>query len=90
MALGQDAASVSRGILASVLRVAGIGAVLGVAGSLAAGRSMASVLYGVRASEPGLLGAAVAGVLAVAIAAALIPARRASKIDPVEALRVEG
>jgi predicted permease len=90
MALGQDAASVRRGILSAVLRVAGIGATLGIAASFAAGRSMASMLYGVRASEPVLLGATVAGVMAVAVAAALIPARRASRIDPVEALRVEG
>jgi predicted permease len=89
MALGQDAGAVRRDILQSVLRLAAAGVALGVLASFAAGRSVAGMLYGVEARDPLMLLSSVVVVLAVAIVAALIPARRASRIDPMVALRAE-
>jgi putative ABC transport system permease protein len=74
----------SRGVVLTV-----IGLALGVGGSLALTRLMASLLYGVGARDPVTM-VAVAVVLAlVAVTACYIPARRATKIDPLVALRYE-
>jgi putative ABC transport system permease protein len=58
------------------------GVVLGVGGALAAGRLLASALYGVGPRDPVTYAAVVGGVIAVALAACLVPARRAMKVDP--------
>jgi putative ABC transport system permease protein len=74
----------SRGVILTV-----IGLVIGVAGSLALTRLMASLLYGVGARDPATM-ALVATLLAlVAVTACYVPARRATKIDPLVALRYE-
>jgi predicted permease len=87
MALGADAAMVVglvlRGAMTSVLA----GAALGVAGSLAATRLLASFLFEVRPLDPAAFAMAAAGLIAVALLAAYIPARRATRIDPIAALR---
>ena len=89
MALGAAAGEVRRHILAQALRPALIGTALGIAGALALTRLMSSALYGVVALEPATF-AGVALMLAVAaLVAAYVPARRASAIDPVSALREE-
>ena len=65
------------------------GAVLGVAGSLFAGRLLEPMLFHVSARDPWTLAAAVAVLSAIALLAAWIPSRRAAKVDPLEALRQE-
>lgn len=86
MALGSDARSIFRLILREGAFIVAVGLVLGLAGSLLVGRAIQSQLYGVGALDPTVL-ASVAGLLsAVAFLACLVPARRATRIDPVDAL----
>jgi len=65
------------------------GLIIGLAGALALGRLIASQLYQVSAHSPLLLGATVAILGAAAVLACLFPARRASRLNPVIALRTE-
>jgi predicted lysophospholipase L1 biosynthesis ABC-type transport system permease subunit len=67
----------------------GLGLLLGVAGALAAGRLLGSLLYEVGPYDPLTLGAVVLTVVAVAAAACYLPARRAARVDPMMALRYE-
>jgi ABC-type antimicrobial peptide transport system permease subunit len=87
IALGADAQRVLRMVLGDVARVVAVGLVIGVAGALASGKLVLSFLYGVTPTEPTVLGLAVGTLLLVALAAGLIPAWRASRVDPVVALR---
>jgi len=66
-----------------------LGAVLGTFGSLLASRWLGSLLFGIRANDPGTLITAALALVAVAMAAAWIPARRTAKVDPMIALRYE-
>ena len=89
MALGSDAAGVTRLLTTNGVRLVLIGGAIGVAASLLAGRFLSTLLFGVGAFEPvALIGAPL--VLGVAAwLAAYLPARRASRIDPLAALRIE-
>jgi len=71
------------------LATAGIGVVLGLVGSLITTRLLQGMLFGVSATNPVVFGANATILMAVALAACFIPARRAARIDPVEALRHE-
>ena len=87
MALGAERSEVLGMVLREGMRLVLVGLVLGVAGAVALTRVMAGLLYGVPATDP-LTFAGVALVLvAVAAVACLVPARRASTVDPVVALR---
>jgi predicted permease len=86
MALGSE----PRGILALVLRegllVVAAGLVFGLGGALAAGRAMQSQLYGIGGADPLVFGGVTVSLMLVALAACIVPARRAARIDPVIAL----
>ncbi len=66
-----------------------VGTVIGVAVAYAAGRAGSSLLYEVRASDPLILVSATAIVLGLTFLAILVPARRASRVDPSRILRLE-
>ena len=89
MALGAQPSEVMRLVVGESMLLALIGAVVGLVGALVLTPLMKTLLYGVRASDP-VTFVLVAGVLgAVAALASYIPARRATKVDPMVALRYE-
>jgi len=71
------------------LRLAVLGALAGVAAALGLTRVMASLLYGVGAADPATFTSVAAMLLAAAVLASYVPARRVTRVDPVEALRAE-
>ena len=89
MALGAQTTAVLRMIVFQGMRTALIGVAVGLAAALALGRVLASLLYGVRASDPATYAAVAALLCVVALAASLLPAMRAARIDPVRTLRDE-
>ena len=89
MALGADAPSVLRGVLGQGLALAGSGVVLGLLGALALQRVLGGMLYGIAGTDPATLAGVSLLMGTAATIAALIPARRAIRVDPMEALRAE-
>ena len=89
LALGASARSVSRLVVGRALVLGAAGVALGAMGSYAAGRSIETMLFGVRGFDIATVSAVAALLLAVTAAAAWIPSRRASRVDPLVALRVE-
>ena len=89
MALGASAADVQRRIVMQTLTLALTGMAVGVAASWLLGRSMSGLLYGVTAADPLTFGTMLVVLTIVAALAGYVPARRASRIDPLVALRVE-
>ncbi|MGH9415292.1 MAG: ABC transporter permease [Terriglobales bacterium] len=89
MALGASGGRVLALVLGEGLRLALIGAAVGIAAALALGQALASALYGVSSRDPLTLVAAPVVLLAVAALACYLPARRATRVDPVVALRGE-
>ena len=89
MALGAQSENVLMQVLKEGARLAAIGLALGLAGSLAAMRLIATLLFRVKPADP-LTFVVVAVILAgVTLAASYIPARRATRVDPMVALRYE-
>ena len=86
-ALGARTTDVVRLVLAEGLKPALVGIALGAIGALLAARLLEKLVYGVKATDPLTLGLVAAALLAVSIAASLIPAWRASRLDPVTVLR---
>jgi len=87
MALGARASQVTRLVVGHSVRLALLGAVIGTLAALATTRLLASLLYGVRATDPLTFIASVGFLLTVALLASAAPARRAIHVDPVDALR---
>jgi len=76
-------------VMKEVLLLLAIGLAIGVPAAIGSGRFMAAQLYGIQPYDPRLALATVALLTVVSAAAGLIPARRASRIDPILALRYE-
>ena len=90
MALGAQAKDVSGLFLRQGLRLTATGIVIGVATSLALTRLMSTLLFGVKATDPPTYAAVSAVLAGIALLATYLPARRASRIDPMVALRSDG
>jgi len=89
MALGASASNVQWAVVRQTIALALAGIAAGIVGSLAAARLLSSLLFGVSAEDPITFGAMVAALVSVAAFAGYIPARRASRIDPMAALRMD-
>jgi putative ABC transport system permease protein len=89
MTLGARPAQVVRRVIAGSFAAAGLGLSIGLAGGVACGRFVESLLFEVKATEPAMLAAPLIALLVAAILAALPPAIRAVRIDPAQTIRSE-
>jgi ABC-type lipoprotein release transport system permease subunit len=89
LALGATRQNVMSLIIWHGALLAGVGALLGVGAALAVTRYLQSFLFGVKADDAWTIGATILGLMAVALFASYIPARRAMRTDPMVALRYE-
>jgi putative ABC transport system permease protein len=89
MALGAERTNIFRLVLGQGMSLMGVGILLGVVGAIAVGRALMSLLYNVGALDPGAVITAILSLLAVALIACCVPARRATQVDPIVALRTE-
>ena len=89
MALGALPTAVRQLILAETMRLAGMGAAIGLIGALLTTRLATSLLYGVTATDPLTFGGTIAILAAMAALAGYLPALRAARIEPVTLLRSE-
>jgi ABC-type antimicrobial peptide transport system permease subunit len=88
MALGASTQSLQAGILFQTLTLAAIGMLLGVVSSWALARALSGLLFGVTSTDPATFAAMLLLLTSVAALAGYLPARRASRIDPMAALRI--
>jgi predicted permease len=89
MALGASGAAVVRLIVGQAMRTIGLGLLAGIVAALALTRYMSAILYGVRSWDPVVFAGITALLAAVALLASYVPARRATNVDPLEAVRYE-
>ena len=89
VALGASRSDVVRIVVSQGVRLATIGVLLGLIGAFALTRLMASMIYGVSSSDPATFSIVAFLLMCVALAACYIPARRATRVDPIVALRYE-
>jgi putative ABC transport system permease protein len=89
MALGADPRRVRRLVLRQVSGMMIVGGVIGVVGAFGLGRAAGSLLYGLKGDDPVVFALAALALTLVAFAAGYVPARKASEVDPVQALRYE-
>jgi putative ABC transport system permease protein len=89
MALGADAGRIGRMVLRQVAVMTIVGVPIGIAGAIALGGTARSILFGVEGTDPIAIGGATCILAIVALAAGYLPAYRASRVDPVKAIRYE-
>ncbi len=89
MALGASAREVLASVVVQGMRLAAVGVVLGVICGLSLSRVVAGLLYGIKANDPATIGVAALVIIAASMLACLVPARRATKSDPMQVLRAE-
>jgi putative ABC transport system permease protein len=89
MALGATTSEVFRLVIGEGLRLTAVGLLFGVAGSIAVGRLLTTMLFGVGPADPRVFAGTAAVLVAAAALACVIPARRATRVDPMVALRAE-
>lgn len=89
VALGAGRGNIGRMVVGRAVRVAAVGAVIGLAIVVAATPSVAPLLFETSPREPAALALAVTVLFAVALLAAIVPSRRAARVDPIIALRAD-
>jgi putative ABC transport system permease protein len=89
MALGAARASIFRLVLGHGISLVGVGVIVGLVGALAVGRALMSLLYNVGALDASAVATAIISLTGVALIACSVPARRATRVDPIVALRTE-
>jgi putative ABC transport system permease protein len=89
VALGAGSSDVLRLVVGQGLRMTGLGIGIGLAGALLLTRLMQSLVFGISTSDPATFAAVVVTLALVALLASYVPARRATKVDPMQALRTE-
>jgi putative ABC transport system permease protein len=89
MALGAERTNIFKLVLGQGMSLIAIGVGIGLIGAVATGRALMSLLYNVGAIDAGAVMIAVFSLVAVALIACCVPARRATRVDPIIALRTE-
>jgi ABC-type antimicrobial peptide transport system permease subunit len=89
MALGAQTSDVMRLFIAHGMKLVIIGVVIGLAGAYALTRVMANLLFGVSPTDPATFAGVAALLMLIALLACYLPARRATKVDPLAALKCE-
>jgi ABC-type antimicrobial peptide transport system permease subunit len=89
MALGAQLTDVLRMVVTEGMTPTLIGVAIGLAGALALGRVLATLIYGIQATDPLTIASVSVLLIVIAMVASLIPAYRATHIEPVKALREE-
>jgi ABC-type antimicrobial peptide transport system permease subunit len=89
MALGASGSEVRAILVSQTALLGGIGVVLGTAGAIAVTRVLESMLYAVQATDPATLAVSAIVLFGMVLLASYVPARRATRIDPLVALRCE-
>jgi len=87
MALGAQRGDVRGMVIREGMLLAGVGGAIGVGGALAMGRVLPNLLFGITSVDPPMFAGVAIVLLIVALAACYVPARRAMRIEPMEALR---